>query len=44
VHDSYGKKCNQRFLLNYGFALPQVQTGAEGVTGRADTRGSDCAF
>ncbi len=21
VYDSYGKKCNHRFLLNYGFAL-----------------------
>ncbi|EQC27514.1 hypothetical protein SDRG_14714 [Saprolegnia diclina VS20] len=22
VYDSYGKKCNHRFLLNYGFAVP----------------------
>jgi hypothetical protein len=21
VYDSYGKKCNSRFLLNYGFAV-----------------------
>eukprot|EP00616_Rhizochromulina_sp_CCMP1243_P010227 CAMPEP_0118996678 /NCGR_PEP_ID=MMETSP1173-20130426/60508_1 /TAXON_ID=1034831 /ORGANISM="Rhizochromulina marina cf, Strain CCMP1243" /LENGTH=68 /DNA_ID=CAMNT_0006948085 /DNA_START=25 /DNA_END=228 /DNA_ORIENTATION=- len=21
VHDSYGAKCNSRFLLNYGFAM-----------------------
>lgn len=22
VHDSYGRKCNSRFFMNYGFALP----------------------
>lgn len=22
VHDSYGKKCNSRYLVNYGFVLP----------------------
>lgn len=23
IYDSYGQKCNSRFLLNYGFTLPQ---------------------
>ena len=25
VFDSYGKKCNTRFLLNYGFVIPNNQ-------------------
>ena len=26
VFDSYGKKCNSRFLLNYGFVIPNNET------------------
>jgi hypothetical protein len=29
VFDSYGKKCNSRFLLNYGFAV-EVNRDADG--------------
>lgn len=30
VYDSYGKKCNSRFLLNYGFAVEKNQEANDG--------------
>ena len=31
VYDSYGRKCNSRFFVNYGFALDDNEADNEGL-------------
>lgn len=31
IHDSYGSKCNSRFLLNYGFTQPNNVANEVGI-------------
>ena len=31
IHDSYGSKCNSRFLLNYGFTQPNNLANEVGI-------------
>lgn len=36
IFDSYGRKCNSRFLLNYGFVVDENDSNEVNITVTAD--------
>lgn len=43
IYDSYGKKCNSRFLLNYGFAVEDNRDAETGQDHNEVRRAGECA-